>query len=62
MILIDIGWKLFGLLLLALLLWTSIRSKQAETHKAEADAFRKLADMKDVERDREIVVAKLGKS
>lgn len=58
----DIGWKLLGLLVFAVLLWASVRLKQAETHRAEADAFRKFADLRDVERDREIVVAKLGKS
>jgi len=62
MIEFDIGWKLLGLLLFTGLLWASIRSKQADTHKAEADAFRKFADMKDVEKDRAIVVGKLGQS
>ncbi len=62
MIEFDIGWRLFGLLIVVVVLWSSIRSKEADTHKAEADAFRKFADMKDVEKDRDIVVGKLGRS
>ena len=59
---LDIGWKLLALLLVVVLLWSSVRFKQADANKAEADAFRKLADLKDAERDRQIVVGKLGKS
>ncbi len=62
MIEIDIGWKLLTLLFFVVVLWASVRLKQAETHKMEADAFRKFADMKDMEKDRELVVGKLGRS
>lgn len=57
---IEIGWKLFAAALFAVALITSIFLKKYESHKAEADAFRKIAEMKG--KDPNVVVGKVGQS
>jgi hypothetical protein len=57
---IEIGWKALVLGFFVVLCVVTVFNKRSEANKAEADAFRKLAEMKDVERDRNIVVGKLG--